>query len=181
MEAYVEEDTRVSVSDVGRVLGGVRAGKAREQVSPRLLQVGADVSGEGLTVEVRFVKRDGLPVQFVQADAAVDASAVRVVDLTRKYNRGATELATALGLSAHQGAGPAPAPGPRQRRRVPAHLRVRVVQTRGLLGQSPHSLREALDAGTDMAAVWKAHPPTRGSAAPAACSQPGCAAVAKAS
>ena len=86
MEAHVEPDTRVSLTDVRRVVSGVRAGKTRGQVFPRLSQVAAAVAGEGLTVEVRFVKKDGLPVRLVKAEEPVDAAAVRVIDLQRKYH-----------------------------------------------------------------------------------------------
>jgi hypothetical protein len=91
MEAYVDPDAQVNVTDVNRVENGIRAGKSRDQVFPRLGQVGATVAGQGLDVQVRFIKQDGLPVRLVN-DEAVDAAAVREVDLSKKYHRSPHEL-----------------------------------------------------------------------------------------
>lgn len=98
MEAYVDPDAQVSVTDVNRVENGIRAGKSRDQVFPRLGQVGATVAGQGLDVQVRFIKQDGLPVRLVN-DEAVDAAAVREVDLSKKYHRSPHELARAVGIT----------------------------------------------------------------------------------
>lgn len=61
LEAHVTDDAKVSDSDVNGVEKGIRDGKTREQVFPRLGQVGTDVTGGGLTVEVRFTS-GGMPV-----------------------------------------------------------------------------------------------------------------------
>lgn len=176
MEAHIEEDTRVSVTDVRRVLSGVRDGKTRDQVFPRLSLVGASVSGEGLTVEVRFVKNGGLGVRLVGADEAVDAAAVRVVDLQRKYHRSATELASTLGLT------------PPKAGALRAHLGIntdegcRHVFDFGAQKPVRYSdnaftrMRDALREGVDMGAVWAAHGSNRRTRGRVPCSQPGCAA-----
>lgn len=181
MEAHVEPDTRVSVTDVRRVLSGIRAGKTREQVFPRLSQVAAAVSGEGLTVEVRFVKKGGLPVQLVKADDPVDAAAVRVVDLQRKYHRRPSDLAAAVGLS------------PPRAGALRAHLGIdsdedcRHIfdfdsQKHVRYSDNAYTrMRDALAAGLDMAAVWASHGRSRRRGPRPACTQPGCAAIAKAS
>ena len=80
MEAHTEPDTKVSDKDVTRVEAGIREGKQRTQVFPRLGKVGAAVSGDGLEVQVRFVRHEGaLPVTFTN-DEEVDAAAIRTVD-----------------------------------------------------------------------------------------------------
>lgn len=98
MEAHVADDAAVSNTDVRRVVKGIRDGKSRAQVFPKLGEVAASVAGEGLSVEVRFVKKGGLPVQLV-TDPDQDVAAVREVDLQKKYHRSATDLAKAVGLT----------------------------------------------------------------------------------
>lgn len=99
MEAHTEPDTKVSDKDVTRVENGIREGKQRGQVFPRLGKIGASVSGDGLEVQVRFVKHENaLPVKFT-ADEEVDAAAIRTVDQQKKFHRTAFDLAAALGLT----------------------------------------------------------------------------------
>lgn len=175
MEGHVEPDTRVSVTDVRRVVSGVRAGKSREQVFPKLSQVAASVAGEGLTVEVRFVKKNGLPVQFVKADEAVDAAAVRVVDLQRKFHRSASDLAASVALT------PPKAGALRAHLGIDSDETCRYVFTFDSQKHVRYSdnaytrMRDALAAGVDMAAVWSAHSPNRRRYPRPRCTQPGCA------
>jgi len=174
MEAHVHPETQVSVTDVNRVARGVRDGKTREQVFPRLSKVGAAVSGTGLDVEVRFVKKGGLPVTMVAGDAE-DAAAIRQVDLQKKYHRSSFDLADAVGLSRPRATA------------LRAHLGIdqdpdclHVFQ----FGSQRHPrfsdnafvrMRDAA-ATLDMKAVWTAHAPgPKGQPAPA-CKQPLCAA-----
>lgn len=175
MEGHVEPETRVSRADVRRVLSGVRAGKTREQVFPKLSQVAASVAGDGLTVEVRFVKKDGLPVQFVKADEPVDAAAVRVVDLQRKYHRSAKDLAAAVGLTSPRAGA------------LRAHLGIDADDSCRHVFEFDSSrhprysdnafsqMRDALSAGVDMTAVWAAHGAGRRRGPRPACTQSGCA------
>ena len=174
MEAHVNPDAQVSVSDVNRVEKGVKAGKTRDQVFPRLGRVGAAVSGQGLDVQVRFVKQDGLPVRLVKDDA-VDAAAYREVDLQKKYHRTATALAKAVGLTTARAAA------------LRAHLGVdgddgcRHVFEFGsqrLTRYSDNAFTRMRDAAAslDMTAVWAAHAPARQGSARLACTLPGCAA-----
>ena len=66
---------------------------------PRLSNLASEVAGEGLAVTVRFTKTSGLPVRLVGADDPSEASAVREIDLRRKYHMSRTELAKRVGLS----------------------------------------------------------------------------------
>ncbi|MEX0426053.1 hypothetical protein AB3X52_00360 [Nocardioides sp. DS6] len=99
-EAQVGPDAEVSdADDVRRVVRGIKAGKARAAVFPRLSDVATSVEGAGLSVEVRFVKKECVPVRLVKDDEQVDAAAIRLVPLQKKYHWGAFDLADKLGLS----------------------------------------------------------------------------------
>lgn len=58
-----------------------------------------ETEGEGISVTVRFSKRDGAPVRFIPADGIDEAAAIREVDLQAKYHWSPTELAGKLKLS----------------------------------------------------------------------------------
>lgn len=96
MEAHVEPDTRVSRRDVNRVEKGIKSGRSRAQVFPRLSEIETQTDGSGVLVKVHFTKKVGMPVRFSTDD---DVAAVREVDLQRKFHLSATELAKVLGLS----------------------------------------------------------------------------------
>ncbi|WP_219994737.1 hypothetical protein [Microbacterium sp. SGAir0570] len=97
MEAHSDPDTVVSDKDVTRVVKGMNEGKSREQVFPKLGGVSANASGEGVELEVRFVESGGMPVTYVSDGA--DASAVRVVDLQKKYRLSKSDLAKKVGVT----------------------------------------------------------------------------------
>jgi hypothetical protein len=88
----------VSEADVRRVARGVREGKSREQVFPKLCGISCILAGAGLTVEVRMVKKGGLPVTYT-SDPNADASAFRTVDLEKKFYMGPHDLADKCGVS----------------------------------------------------------------------------------
>jgi len=87
----------VSESDVRRVARGIREGKSRSQVFPKLTDYSADVSGSGLAVEVRLVKSGGLPITYTN-DPALDPAAIRTVDLEKKFHMGPYDLADRAGV-----------------------------------------------------------------------------------
>lgn len=92
-EALSDPDAvEISESDVNRVVRGIREGKTREQVFPKLTGITSTTTGGGLAVEVRFVKKDGLPVTFT-TDPNVEVAAIREVDLEKKFHMGAYDLA----------------------------------------------------------------------------------------
>jgi hypothetical protein len=99
IEAHVRDDAQVSKKDVDRVERAIRRNATRDQVFPLLSTIGIDQTGEGVEVKVTFVKRGGAPVHFVVGDEAVDAGAVREVDLQRKYHWSKKELSDKLGLT----------------------------------------------------------------------------------
>lgn len=104
LEAHTSDRTvEVSEQDVSRVVKGVRDGKTRAQVFPRLGTLGTEVSdGGALQVQVKFVRNDpsAVPVTFVSG--AEDAAAIRIQDLQVKYHWSPTALANKLKLSTPQ-------------------------------------------------------------------------------
>jgi hypothetical protein len=96
MEAHVREDGLVSKKDVDRVERAIRSGGERNQVFPRLSEIGTTVAGDGVEIQVRFVKKGGVPIRLLNADDNVVAGAVRQVDLQKKYHWSKAELAAKL-------------------------------------------------------------------------------------
>jgi hypothetical protein len=173
LEAHVETDTRVSDADVNRVEAGIKAGKTRAQVFPKLESVGADVAGDGLTVAVRFSKTSGMPVRLLrEGDGTEEAAAIREVDLQKKFHWSTPDLAAKLELT-----------GPRFTA-LRRHLGIdgdptcRHTFTFGSQKHPRYSdnaltkLREAM-LELDMDAVWAAHRPLPGDRSASPCTQPG--------
>ena len=177
MEAQVDADAEVSDADVRRVVRGIQAGKARSAVFPRLSEVASSVEGTGLTVEVRFVKNEGLPVRLVHDDEHEDAAAVRLVPLQKKYHWPAFGMADKLGISRPKAAA------------LRAHLGIDedpdCIYT-FMFGTQKHvrfsdnaftRMRDALNGGVDMSAIWQAHGNGKRATPRPACKQKGCKAV----
>lgn len=172
MEAHADPDTLVSDKDVTRVVKGMTEGKTRDQVFPKLSGVSANLSGEGIELEVRFVRSGGMPVTYVSD--GVDASAFRIVDLHKKYYLTASELATKLGIT--------PPRATAVRRHVGADTNPNMSNTfhMGKVRYLEYSdnARTAMLAAVkklDMGEIWAAHRPTNRPVL--ACTQHGCAAV----
>lgn len=101
-EALADPDAiEISDADVNRIVRGVREGKSREQIFPKLSGLSASMHGEGLALEVRFVKKDGLPVTFT-SDPDSDVAAIREVDLEKKFYMGAYDLADRAGVERYK-------------------------------------------------------------------------------
>lgn len=175
MEAHLEPDTRVSDKDVTRVERGIRDGKSRDEVFPRLEDVATAIDGDGVQVVVHFTKKQGAPVRF-ESDESLPAAGIREVDLLKKFHRPPAVLADDLGITAsrstalrrHLGMetdGPFSrefvlSPSNRQRRYSDNAFRL---------------MSEALDT-VDMDEIWAAHSPNRGSSSWSRCEIAGCAA-----
>lgn len=178
LEAHVAEDTKVSDSDVNRVEKGIKAGKTRQQVFPRLNPLAADVSGEGLTVKVKIVKQaDALPVRLVRdgdGGEVVDAAAVREVDLQKKFHWSAFDLADKLSISRPR------ATALREHLGIDRDADCLHVFEFGSQKHPRYSdnaltrMREAI-VKQDMDAIWKSHGPGRRSKPRPTCTQPDCA------
>jgi hypothetical protein len=174
MEAHTEPDTKVSDKDVRRVERGIRESKTRKQVFPRLGKVGASVTGDGLEVQVRFVKNENaLPVSFT-SDSDVDAAAVRTVDQQKKYHMSAFDLADKLGIS--------------RPRATALRTHLQIDQNTNLChtftfssqkhvrfsDQALIDMRTALE-GADMVAIWRTHSPNKKATASITnCGEEGC-------
>lgn len=178
LEAHVAEDTKVSDSDVNRVESGIKAGKTRQQVFPKLNPLAADISGEGLTVKVKIVKQsDALPVRLVRegdGGELVDAAAVREVDLQNKFHWSPFDLADKLSISRPR------ATALREHLGIDKDSDCRHIFEFGSQKHPRYSdnaltrMREAI-AKQDMDAIWKSHCPGRRSKPRPPCAQPDCA------
>jgi hypothetical protein len=97
-EAIADADAaEVREDDVRRVTRGIREGKSREQVFPKLTGYTSDIQGDGVAVEVRIVKAGGLPVTYTD-DPDADTAAIRTVDLEKKFHMGPYDLADKAGV-----------------------------------------------------------------------------------
>jgi hypothetical protein len=104
MEAHMVDEVNVSEKDIDRIEKAIRDQKAFADVFPRLMALGTNTEGEGITVKVHFTKRHGAPVRFVPADDPGEAAAVRELDLQKKYHLSPTQLAAAVNLTAPKAA-----------------------------------------------------------------------------
>src|SRR5207244_6728002 len=102
--AHTIEEVTISEKDVNRVERAVKAGKQRDEVFPRLAGLTTLVEGTGLSVTVRFSKKEGMPVRYISADDPAEAAAVREVDLQRKYYLSRSQLANKLGINTQKSA-----------------------------------------------------------------------------
>ncbi|WP_197061910.1 hypothetical protein, partial [Sinomonas humi] len=177
-EALADPDAaEISEADVRRVARGIREGKERQQVFPKLTGFSSDVQGAGLTVEVRLVKTGGLPVTYT-ADPNADAAAIRTVDLEKKFYMGPNDLADRAGV-------------PRSRAvALRRHLGLEanddhyshrfVFGGTSLMRYSDNALRAMKDSAkrVDLERVWVAHRTIpsnkRNQIVPPSCDQPGC-------
>jgi hypothetical protein len=176
-EALADPDAaEVSESDVRRVARGIREGKTREQVFPKLAGYSTSTAGTGLMVEVRLVKSGGLPVTFT-SDPLADPAAIRTVDLQKKFWMGPLDLANRAGLRQNQALA--------MRRHLGLDANDDHFSHQFVFGKSKHlrysdnALRAIKDAvpTVDLPRVWQAHrtvafnsPAGR----PQPCTEPGC-------
>jgi hypothetical protein len=99
MEALVTDEVQISERDIDRIEAAVRAGEQFGRVFPRLITIATKTTGEGLTLTVKFSKKEGAPVRYVGGDDPTEAAAVREVDLRKKFHLRATELAKQLKIT----------------------------------------------------------------------------------
>ena len=174
MESQVHPDAEVSDADVRRVVRGIQAGKSRAAVFPALSNVATSVEGTGLSVEVRFVKKEGLAVRLVKDDEQVDAAAIRLVPLQKKFHWGAFDLADKLGLSRPK------ATALRQHLGIDTDPDCCYVFTFGSQKHPRYSdnahtrMRDVLDGEVDMDAIWASHGNGKRKRPRPACTQAGC-------
>lgn len=159
MEAIVQDGVEISEKDINRIEKAVREGKQLNDVFPRLNTIGTTTTGEGATFTVHFSKKQGAPVKFVAGDDPEGAAAVREVDLRKKFHMRASDLAKALGLKEPRSLA------------LRRHLNIdtdtsychvfEFGKTRipCFSDNARNKMKEAMDGGLDMGAVWKAHGP----------------------
>ncbi|WP_241249758.1 DUF3644 domain-containing protein [Rhodococcus sp. X156] len=175
MESQVNSEAAVSNADVQRVVKGIQAGKTRAAVFPSLSEVATAVDGAGTTVEVRFVKKEGLPVQLVKEDeGTTDAAAIRLVPLQRKFHWGAFDLADKVGLSRPR------ATALRQHLGIDNDPDCCYTFTFGSQRHPRYSdnaytrMRNAIKDGIEMDAIWASHASGRLKGPRPVCTQSGC-------
>ena len=175
-EALSDPDAvEISESDVNRVVRGIREGKTRGQVFPKLAGITSTTTGGGLTVEVRFVKKDGLPVTFTN-DPDAEVAPIREVDLEKKFHMGAYDLADKAGVDRTRAVA--------LRRHLGLdndddhHSHVFKFGSQKLRRYSDNALTamRTAKAEVDLERVWQSHRtiPSNSSATPPKCDQPGC-------
>ena len=159
MEAIVTDDIEISERDIDRIEKAVKAGNVFDVVFPRLNTIETTTAGEGATLTVHFSKKRGPPVRFLAGDDPDGAAAVREVDLQKKFYMQASDLAKALDLTGprslalrrHLGID-----GDNQCRNVFVFGKTKV---RCFSDNARNKMRDALDGGLDMDAVWREHRP----------------------
>lgn len=176
-EALTDPDAvEISESDVNRVVKGVREGKTREQVFPKLTGVTSTTTGGGLTLEVRFSKSSGLPVTFTN-DPNVEVAAIREVDLEKKFHMGAYDLAEKAGVGRTKALALRRHLGLDNDDDHHSHMFKFGSQShRRYSDNALKAMREALNE-VDLEKVWQSHRPMRSKhqkAPPPPCDQPGC-------
>lgn len=175
-EALSDADAvETNETDINRVIRGIREGKTRSQVFPKLEGLSSHTAGEGLTVEVRFVKRDGLPVTYT-SDPEAEVAGIREVDLEKKFHMGKYDLADKSNIDRTRATALRRHLGLDNDDDHFSHLfRLGSQKT---LRYSDNALRAMRDAVrlVDMERGWAAHRPTSAKVAASlpACDQPGC-------
>ncbi len=170
MEGLVDPDAGVSTKDVDRVEKGIRRGEPRSAVFPKLagLEIATGTAQIGVTVHV--TKKQGAPVRF-EPDPNADASAIREVDLQRKYRWGANELAKRVGLT------PPKSTALRRHLAIDSdarHSHLFVFDSTRIVRYSDEavSVMKTTLTTVDMNAIWRAHRPGTDLGEP--CGQQGC-------
>jgi hypothetical protein len=160
MEGHTAEDVRVSERDVNRVEKAVKNGKGIDEVFPRLRTIESLVMGEGPSVTVKLVKKGGAPVTLAPADDP-NATAVREVDLLKKFHWQAKDLASKVGLTAPKARALRLELGIEEDDSCVHDFRFGRLTVRQYSDNAYTRMRDALDAGIDMNAVWDRHKPRR--------------------
>jgi len=177
MEAHTDDNAKVSNSDVNRIERGVQAGKTRDELLPYLANVGSDISGGGLTVQVRFSKIEGLPVRYVGSAEATEATAIEEVDLQRKYHWTPSGLAQKLKIDTTRAKLLREHLGIDTDEAQSHEFKFNRTRHRGFSDNALTKMRDAL-VNLDMDAVAESHSKVRRKAPRPICTQPGCAVVA---
>jgi hypothetical protein len=175
LEAHVDPDVRVSTKDVQRVAKGIRDGLAWDKVFPLLAGVGTSISGQGVSVVVRFSKTDGMPVRYVKGDSAegAGAAAIREFDLQKRFHISTAELSDLLGLT------PPRCKALRDHLGIDADDACRHVFEFGSQKHQRYSDKAVVDLRksltlVDMDEIWNSHGVRRGKVVGQGCKQPGC-------
>jgi len=158
MEGHAAEDVRVSERDVNRVEKAVKSGKTVEEIFPRLRTLQAVVVGEGPSLTVTITKKGGAPVTLAAADDP-NATAVREVDLQKKFHWQAKNLAAKLGLTAPRARALRLELGVDDDDSCVHDFKFGRLTIRRYSHNAYTKMRAALEGGIDMNEVWDRHKP----------------------
>ncbi|MGC5255379.1 DUF3644 domain-containing protein [Gordonia sp. DT218] len=176
-EAVADADAaEVREDDVRRVTRGIREGKSRAQVFPKLTGYTSEIEGDGVAVEVRIVKKEGLPITYTD-DPTADTAAIRTVDLERKFHMGARDLADKAGIGKSRAVALRRHLGLDDDDDHFSHrFRFGGMEHRRYSDNALKAMRQAVKT-IDLEKVWQSHRtiPYNSEIVPPACDQPGCA------
>lgn len=159
MEALVADEVEISEKDIDRIEKAIREGDEPSVVFPRLITVGTATEGEGVTLKVQLVKKEGAPIRYVGGDDPEAAAAIREVDMRKKFHLERAKLAKKLKLSEPK------AKVLRQHLGIdddPTCCRVFEFGAASFPCFSDNAynkMKEALDGGLDINALWEANRP----------------------
>ncbi|TQJ54655.1 hypothetical protein FBY34_2438 [Streptomyces sp. SLBN-115] len=173
LHSHADPDYDFGEKEVEQVAQEIKAGKSRTEVLPALTDINSVVSGEGLNVNVRISKNEGLEVKYVNDPE--QATGIRKVDLRDHFAISFNDLADKVGLStmrlsalrSHAGIDSDP-----ECRHVWSFGKV---QHAGYSQKAIKTLKESLEK-VDMTNIWQAHNPMWKGGRDNLCIQPGCAA-----
>lgn len=175
-EAIADADAaEVREDDVRRVTRGIRDGKTRQQVFPKLTGYTSDIQGDGVAVEVRIVKAGGLPVTYTD-DPDADTAAIRTVDLEKKFHMGPYDLADKAGVDRTRAVALRRHLGLDNDDDHFSHVfKFGGTKHRRYSNNALTAMREAMKT-VDLEKVWQSHRtiPSNHKSVPPTCDQPGC-------
>ncbi|MFQ5852480.1 MAG: DUF3644 domain-containing protein [Candidatus Binatia bacterium] len=92
--------TQPRSGDLNRILNIISEGQSWNQVFPGIASLRLDSSGDGIPVQLRITKKEGVPIQLVpEGTPGAAVVAVRRVDELGYYTLGLNQVAEKVGLS----------------------------------------------------------------------------------
>lgn len=171
LHSHADPDYDFGEKEVEQVAREIKAGKGRSEILPALTGINSVVTGEGLNLNVRISKSQGLEVRYVSDPQ--QAAGIRKVDLRDHFSISFKDLAEKVGvttmrlsaLKAHVGLDSDP-----ESQHVWYFGKMQHV---GYSQKAVKVLQEAMEK-SNMANIWEAHNPMWKGSRDNLCTQPGC-------
>jgi hypothetical protein len=94
------ESLQPTVGDLRSLMDGAKAGKVWTDLFPGVAQLNITASGVGPSLDLRFTKKDGIPIQIVPEGApGATVIGIKKIDELGFYNLGRNMLAEHVGLT----------------------------------------------------------------------------------